>query len=317
MKHRKSFCSLKISGMRHNLVLLIILISLTPATIQAEEETGRSPEAYVKELLSEIESLPESDKHKAYIEIAEIKCALGELAEAAEYFEKASLSVKGKKDFTSLYRAAEINVETACYREAEAQIRAIMTFADNLGLRIKSEVLSARIKSNIDLIDDAILILNNIIKATDSIPMEAVRFIDDFYQKNSKKYELPEIADFLKKRSEMIPYQQVARIISPEMFFSNEKLDIQFIDNNRETVSLDDDADINVFYIQLGSFSVKENAEDLFKRATEKGYKAEIRTKNVNGKDYLVVAVPVTEAGGEQELIIKLKEDGFEGYPVY
>jgi cell division protein FtsN len=66
--------------------------------------------------------------------------------------------------------------------------------------------------------------------------------------------------------------------------------------------------------LQTGLFSHRDYAQDQASRLTKKGFAAEIAERNVGGKTYFAVLVPVT--GDSNTMVIRLKEAGFESFPL-
>ncbi|MFO7848571.1 MAG: SPOR domain-containing protein, partial [Spirochaetia bacterium] len=69
--------------------------------------------------------------------------------------------------------------------------------------------------------------------------------------------------------------------------------------------------------VQTGSFRDVENADYMAAELEEKGFTVEVEEKEVNGTKYNRVIVPIPEGTKAQNTIVRLKEAGFEGYPVY
>ena len=310
------------------LILLQILIFSAASLTAVDIPDGKSPEEIEKLLLSDIASLTEKEQKDRYITLAELYRISGDLENASEYFKKASLTVKGGKDFEALYKSAVLNVEMAFYREAEAQLRALSTFCDDINLRIKAAVLTARIKALLDFKDAAYSLLLDVIKSGNELPAEAVHYALDFYNQNSATMNLEELETFLSGLSPSDKtYTEVKKIITPEYLLGKLPPAASLItstETEAETGSTFDETADNgdekkqIIFIQLGSFSVKENAEDLLKTVKNKGWdRAVIKEKTVNGKKYFAVAIPADEEENVQNLVITLKEDGLEGYPVY
>ena len=297
-------------------LFFFISIAVPFLLFPSDDGNSLSPEEYEENLFSDIESLSEIELRENYISIAEICQVRGELQKASEYFEKASLTVKGDKDFMSLYRSALLETEMAHYRNAETKLRAILTFSDDPLLRIKSATLTARIKISQDLTDEGYSILKNIFAETQKLPVETIYLASDFYKRYNEKMDLSELKSFIEKNQSTLnsEYMEISPILNPDLVFS--QFDLAMPDIYKQNDETEPEAD-EPAYIQLGSFSVKENADDMLKTLIIKGYEAVIKIKKVNGKDYYAVAIMVDQSDEIQNLIITLKESGFEGYPVY
>jgi len=288
------------------------------ASIMAAEG---SPEKAVAMLL-ESEGVSDEEYRERIITAAQIKQMTGELTEAADLFKKASLSVKGKKDFDSLYRAAILRVETADYRTAEADLRAITTFSDDMSLRVRAYVLASRIKSYQSESDQALDIMSEILKNNEDLPVEAFLWARELAESELSGPVYDDFIDIYENRkiADKAGYDLKNRIPGPDTVFglidtgdsestliSGIPLVIEPEKTTAETVNI---------AIQIGSFLRMENAEDLKKTVEESGFDAEIRKKSVNGKEYSIVIISVSSEN-IQPVIMELKEKGFEGYPLY
>jgi tetratricopeptide (TPR) repeat protein len=69
--------------------------------------------------------------------------------------------------------------------------------------------------------------------------------------------------------------------------------------------------------IQTGSFRARDNAESMERELREQGFQTAIRTALVKNTTYYRVLVRIPEDSDTEEIILKLKEAGYEGYPVY
>ncbi|MBN2510688.1 MAG: SPOR domain-containing protein [Spirochaetales bacterium] len=75
------------------------------------------------------------------------------------------------------------------------------------------------------------------------------------------------------------------------------------------------ETDIPEVLIQLGSFLERENAERHLSELADKGIEASIQEKTNNGVHYHITVVPAGE--DVQHTLLRLKEKGMEGFPLY
>ena len=297
---------------------LLLILNLSAEEQASIEDAGK----YAESLIIRAGSASGAEKRDLLKAAAELKSSLGEIDSAADLYEEASLAVAGNKDFDALYRSALLHTEMAHYRKAETLTRAISTFSDNSSLRIKSAVLTSRILALQDKTEQAYDILKNIISSMDSLPDYLAYWINDFYKLYSDRLDLSGLKKLLDKY-DLKDYLDVNNILTPEFVFGRGDELVETIVESKENnnkVQEQYEAEENKespVYIQLGSFSVRENAEDLLKHVKEKGFDAKIGEKEVNGKEYIVVYVPVVDMDNIQNQYIRLKEAGFEGYTVY
>ncbi len=73
----------------------------------------------------------------------------------------------------------------------------------------------------------------------------------------------------------------------------------------------------NIFFIQTGSFRNRDNAEYMCRDLEKLGFKTEISDQTISGNLYHKVYIKAKSAEEVPKLILKLKDAGYEGYPVY
>jgi hypothetical protein len=284
--------------------------------LNPNNNTEKSPEKIIENILSDAENLSGTDLRSRYIKAAELKQLTGDLKGAAELFEKASLAVKGEKDFQSLYRSAVLQIETADYKAAEASIRAIMTFSDNLTLRIKAAVLNSRIKSLLGNNDQAYALIMDLFEYdSEVLPFEAYIWARDFYNLNNSAMDLTKLNKIINDERiyKNAGYPDESYIPNPENVFG---ITVSGVSAAEQT-AVKEEPEAAAVDIQLGSFQRIENAEDLVITLEKAGYKAVTKIKKVNDKIYNIVVIPQVAKEGVQQFIVKLKSSGFEGYPLY
>ncbi len=312
---------------------LIFFIFLFFAFNIYPDDTLKVSEAQVDEVLSGLfensANLSETELYQKYLEAGYISESSGNLTKAASYFEQASLAVSGNKDYEALYKSAVLNTEIADYPKSESQLKIIMNFTDNLNLVQKCRTLLSRIyflkgedSDSIDLIEDVF--------SRDHIPFEAVFWLEELSK--AADSNLDKINGIISRNKDKIA--GIAELVNFSDFPSPERLLGFFRQNSEEefiTVSnqtekeedliesdnesaVDNKATIS---IQLGSFSVKKNADELLKKLAAEGYNVKLSKKTVNSRIYHVVLMPDIPADKLQDMIIRLKENGYEAYPVY
>ncbi len=73
----------------------------------------------------------------------------------------------------------------------------------------------------------------------------------------------------------------------------------------------------NMFFIQTGSFRNRDNAEYMSRDLAKLGFDTEISDQTISGNLYHKVYIKAKSAEEVPKLILKLKDAGYEGYPVY
>ncbi len=71
------------------------------------------------------------------------------------------------------------------------------------------------------------------------------------------------------------------------------------------------------FYIQTGSFRNHENADYMRRDLQKLGFSAFVDAQNIEGTLYYKVLIDAKKQAAVQKIILRLKDKGFEGYPLY
>lgn len=286
---------------------------------------SQTPQDYTEELLQNTEKLSQKETKNKYIKAAQVKETIGYLTEAAELYKKASLVVSGKKDFLALYKAAVLNTEMAFYEQAKTDVKAILLFSDDKNLRIKATILESKINLLTGNYKNAFNTMGSIIKSGDNLPEEfftlAVQILEKAKQLNyntkdfAKRYEILEIKNQIPKTTTIKPLKM------PETIFNNTQT-IKPNNKTTETPTTKPTPEKNndntiASGIQVGSFSVKDNANELKNALQKENFKVSITEKTINKKKYFSVIVEVDKKENLQNIMIGLKEKGYEGYPIY
>lgn len=316
-QHRRTFLLINVK------YLLAAAFILNAASVFSQDSPGSgSPENYINEILEKSETAEGQVRRDLLLDAAAIKSAAGEISEAAELFEKASFAVYGEKDFDALYKAAVLYIETADYKKAEALIRAISTFSSDSTLRIKASILNSRIMKLSDRIDESNEIIKDLLNSLEEYPPELIYWANEFYERFSDELDLSYIKKNLLNEADK-KYIGSNRIITPEFMINSPDVTFSIKSTTENADAATNSSEETEAYqnkpafIQLGSFKRKENADDMLKNVIARGFNAELKSKTVNGTEYIAVVVPVDDPDNIQNFYIKLKEAGFEGYPVY
>ncbi len=313
--------------------LLLFVFFLTALFNVHAQDIIKVSESKADEVLSGLfensANISETELYQKYLEAGYISESSGNLSKAAGYFEQASLAVSGNKDYESLYKSAVLNAEIADYHKSESQLKIIMNFTEDLNLSQKCRTLLSRVyflrgedQESVDMIEDVF--------SRDDIPLEAVFWLDELSK--AADSSLNKINGIISRNMDKI--NNIAELVQFTDFPSPERLLGFFrINPEQEFVTVSDQAenkveiiesetesavdDENTISIQLGSFGVEKNADELLKKLLAEGFQVKLSEKTVNSKIYHVVLMPAIPAEELQDMVIKLKENGYEAYPIY
>lgn len=114
---------------------------------------------------------------------------------------------------------------------------------------------------------------------------------------------------------------------SPEYLLKNGKIEklpdidsslglLKQLENNKE-LDISKEQQESRFLVQTGSFLDRENAEYLSRDLNKLGFEAFVEQQSIDGKLYNKVFINADSVEDARNLILKLKDKGYEGYPVY
>ena len=276
------------------------------------------------------------DKHDLLVALAELQEITGDLLSAQKGYVNASFVVPGNKDFESLLSSARLLVEMGEYRDAEAQARGMVETAKD------TKVTGA-----------ALVILSRIYAATEreqKAVETAIRSMED--PQNPPSVEMLYWAVELGRRVDNVPLESTALAVLETEYEGSLELalvsgditavpavanlfsfgldassgdnttrpgiDLEAVDETDvETENIDETPGPAFLDIQTGSFLVKENAEYALQDLETEGFQAIVRERLIGEKLYYRVVVPDVPAETVQNVLVQLKERGFEGYPLY
>ena len=258
---------------------------------------------------------------------------MGDLVSAERYYRDASFSVPDEKDFESLFLSALISFELGEFMNAEARARAIVETSKSREIVINARILLSRVYYATDRITKAFTILND--DGEDS--NEGLNASGLFWlYRLSLLAGMPGRAgaarDALAARypdslERLLALGRIDRVPTPSVVLSAQYAN--YGGESDEAVSSTEAPTANVakpttpsrsddtIDVQTGSFSVAENAEYAAKDLRNEGFNAAVEERKVGETIYFRVIVPDVPSESVRNVILNLKEKGFEGFPLY
>ena len=249
---------------------------------------------------------------------ARIEEFLGRLAEAQHHYEEAAFLIPENRDFLSLFRSAFLLYELGYFERSFAQAKTIRSLCTDHELVYDTLILSGRI----------LYAQNN--------RLEAKEVLYTLLDKKSLEsatadqlYGIHQLAVTIGMYTEAESVFRTLKTVYPEsiptyMLFSPEDQNIITEYPPPATLlsvplelSAEKERSITYTGVQTGSFLKKEHAEHMVRELKVKGFRAAITEKLIEGKRYYKVIVPVPENSDPQQIIIKLKENGYEGFLLF
>lgn len=275
-----------------------------------------------------------ADRHDALRALAIAAEGLGDLAEAQQLFRDASFALPDEKDFESLLDSALISFELGQYRNAEAQSRVIIETVKDARLRIAATVLLSRIYYVNDRDEDAIDLLTEVTEGEEG-ELDAPGLYWMF--RLSTLMGLDDVSDYSVDRLEThyaesveaaLIRGEVRRVPTPSALLEatgvgavpeiSESTTESIVETDSAVTTIaEPQSTTGMVQIQTGSFTVKENAEYAAADLRDAGFTSSIEERVVSDTLYYRVVVPDVQEDEINRVLIELKEEGFEGYPIY
>jgi len=272
-------------------------------------------------------------RHRLLKKIASIEEAIGELESAQQHYQSAASTQRGAWDYNDLYASALILIELGDYSLARLQLHQIREKANSTELRHSAALQDIRLLVLEGRQEEA---RDRLVQISRSRSEGMVDPPPELYLGYSLAVHL-EMRDYARKTKELLVKNYpnspeagmvqgiVERSASVENVFGllsksiETESDSTEVSPEEEPSTEEEEAESDTerpLGIQTGSFRDRENAEYMVKELVKNGFEAKIRSAVVNDSEYHRVFVPLGE-DSSQDIILKLKELGYEGYPIY
>ncbi len=252
------------------------------------------------------EALPRLQKTQDRITLrtmlAEYAELSGNMESAQNYYEEAGSIASGKQRVLLLIQSAELLQYLGRYDESAIQLKSILKeTVPNSPLYYKVYLALAKgnlVQGNMKSYEADVKVLEGV----KGIPV-VYYFLKDT-EKGSGKLE----HEFPLSPENLLASGQIHSIPTTETVFNL---------TNRKKLEKKIAAEKVHFYIQTGSFRDGENAEYMSRDLKKLGFAAFVEKQNIAGTLYYKVLLDAKSPEDVQKLILRLKDRGFEGYPIY
>lgn len=263
---------------------------------------------------------PNQAKQYLLTEYAQLHELIGRIEKAQSMYERAALLFPERILFPELLSSAELLYEIGSYGRSASQARAILAGGAGPEVTAAAEILLCEIRAVNGDSAGAESLLKDLVKRSASL------------QFSSHVYRLYRLASALDSETETkylkniliskFPESPETKLMlhdgegrygekyKPEDYLSMEMLDAETAENR--TDSLEDRADI-----QTGLFRYRDNAEEMQRKLDRLGFDSEIAEKQMEGDGFFSVLIRNIPMKDTQEMILSLKEEGFEGFLVF
>ncbi len=246
---------------------------------------------------------------------AQIEEFLGRLAEAQQHYEETAFLIPEKRDFLSLFRSAFLLYELGFFERSLAQAKTIRSICNEQEIVDDAVILSIRILYAQNRLSDARVLLRTHLNGIDPESVTA-----------DQLYNIHQLAVQLGMQGQAAAVSGMLETVYPESIpthlLSSTEDQSLITDYPTPATLLSASSDPPVKKepgttytgVQTGSFIKREYAERMADELKEKGFSAVITEKVTEGNRYHKVIVPVPANSDPQKIIIRLKENGYEGF---
>ncbi len=251
----------------------------------------------------------------------------GDFESAQRHYQLASSFDKGVLGLKALFSSAYLLFQMGELDRCENQIKKILSNEEQLD--------NNTIKQTWLLYSNVLASKNKTVKAKQICDMVYKKYEDSLSSQEvyilysvSKNVGLNEIekktSDIIRKKYPQSPEYSlvyggpVEELVWPRFYLTPEKATTKETQVQTESYNGEKEDQNNEFVmIQIGSFTVIDNAKTMVSTLEKKGFSAVIKEKTVRQTIYYTVVLPKIPKGKSQEFLIKLKDKGIEGFLIY
>ncbi|MFO7848522.1 MAG: tetratricopeptide repeat protein [Spirochaetia bacterium] len=301
-------------------------------TAKAFEDPSRS-----KQILDRY--LPLLDKpeerYEVLLMLAHLEESLGNYKDAQSHYQSAAFVRRGERDYKALFHSALLLIEQGEYSLAEVQLTRVRDSTDSEKLMRTAQLNLARLYALTGNTEEAEKTIAGIMEDetgpeiyyliyTVSSHLEMDEQARAAGQRLIKEFPKSPEAQLVQGIAEEAPSTEkvFGLLLREETAESSKAASGEAQKETRGQPQQDEEQvkpqeEQKARGVQTGSFRDIENADYMAAELEKKGFSAQVEEKTVNGTKYHQVIVPVPEDLRAQNIMLRLKEEGFEGYPVY
>lgn len=312
--------------------------------LQQEYSSESDPEEALQIIRTYLPIVRSGDqRHRLLLDMARLEEQLHKLQSAQLHYQSAAFAPGDTPDFRALFMSALLLIDFAEYDQALLQCRRIIRESDQERLRRQARLQEARILQLQDESTRALESLDILYEQRKSVSAEILYGMYSLYslidaEHNTAAEKAREVAQIVKQQYPNSPEnelleQKIFRTPTPETALGlstaakpqNSASDSSASEKSESNADADPDGDAEKNReqlqksraIQTGSFRDAENAHYMQRELEKQGFTAMVTQTELNGTSFFRVLVPIAYGQTEQEIVLQLKEKGFEGYPIY
>ncbi|MDR2759184.1 MAG: SPOR domain-containing protein [Spirochaetaceae bacterium] len=264
--------------------------------------------------------IPAAERYGTMIRLASLSRLAGDLESAARIWTEAAVVVPGRRDDQALLEGARCFAALGELDKADAQAQRVLLTAQDAGVLRSARCLGAQIKT---FRSGDVSILAALTDDPDYSENKAALYYTQWKVSGDDRYksrlltECPESPEARILGGEggavraapmvwwfLFPGRDAVTLASPVVLAAPDSVDRRVPEDAGRAVVL-----------QTGLFGREENARTLAERLRRAGFQTDIIRREIKGAGYWAVIVPAgNDMGGT---IIRLKDAGFESFPVF
>lgn len=318
-----------------------LFLLLFPAHGQSTDITPKSLETERTRLEALVKiTTNDTERHTALRMLARLEQLGGAYEAAAAYWTEAAYARSGNRDDEALLEAAGCYISIGELDKAMADVTTVLLSVKDAALLSKARYLGAQIEALRGESGSQENLLSMIGDPDYAERQSAILFLlfrisGETSYAEALKNRYPESTESLLLKQETVQLKALPYWYFPVNRTALELVQVQKGDNSgpypghpvdgaeTEKSELQDTqiqetaetTDTGLLGLQVGLFSSESNARLELQRLSAKGFTGRIVNRTVNGVSYWAVLVPV--ASDTNSMIIKLKDAGFESFPVF
>ncbi len=321
--------------------LVCIFICAVPFTAGAEASgteledilEEKEPHKLIDSLTRVLPELSPEDLRRGLLRLAEAEEMLGLLDEARQHYLQAAFAGKEDRDIAGMLNSAAILLELGGLDEAETICKAVLNTADDPVFLEEASVQLSRLRYLNGQPDKAWTVLENrVFPLSEEKSASTLYWVYRLAGLTNRPDRQSEALETLASRYPESPEYALLTggaegFPSPLCFFGlmddhKEKSKdeateaVSGTEQDRESLT-ESEVGEQVVMIQTGSFLDRENAEYHVRDLADAGFSVEIIRNEMSGKLYHRVVIPDVPLEEVQNYLIRLKDKGYEGWPLY
>lgn len=286
-------------------------------------------------------STNDTERHSALRTLARLEQLRGAYEAAAAFWTEAAYARSGNRDDAALLEAASCYISIGELDKAMADVTTVLLSVKDVALLLKARYLGAQIEA-LKGEPGSLQTLSALVGDPDHAERQSVilyllfRISGEASYAETLKNRYPQSTEALLLEKDLVqlkalPYwylpadrsvleltqvresaESGAQSVSAHVPEENSKAETP--DASSDDAATAESRD-GLLGLQVGLFSTESNAQSELQRLSAKGFSGAIVSRSIEGKAYWAVLVPV--ASDVNTMIIRLKDAGFESFPVF